>query len=184
MVTPRVRPEHRAILQRQKRYLAAYAECGSLKEAAQITGIGKSAHYEWLAKYPEYRVAYETATQRAIDSLEEEAKRRAMVGSDNLMMFMLKAKRPNEFRDMSTVRVDGKTIHQLNVNGQITHAHAHVTINPESLDADQCRLLLSLLDAQKVQEQPQLAHKQPETIILQPEQKKTRNVSANDFFDE
>ena len=48
-----------------------------------------------------------------VEGLEDEARRRAFGGSDLLMMFMLKAARPDRYRDRSTVDINQTVTHDL-----------------------------------------------------------------------
>lgn len=114
-------------LNRQHIFLKIYAECGNLTVAAVGAQIDVRAHYKWLED-EEYRTAFDTARNTALDLLEAEARRRAIEGdeepavyqgglcyerlangrkkqivykrkSDNLLMFLLKAGRPEQYRD-------------------------------------------------------------------------------------
>ncbi len=115
----------RTMPQKKKLFLADFAANGNVSLAVQAAGIARSTHYEWLNKYPKYKVAYEAAEDEAIDSLELEARRRAMHGtdepvfyqgfecgvirkySDTLLMFLLNGLRP------------GKHKHNVNVSGDL-----------------------------------------------------------------
>jgi hypothetical protein len=113
---------------KRKQFLAAYAQCGSVKLAAESANVNRDTHYEWL-KDPAYKQAFEDAREEACDRLGAEARRRAMgweepviyqgalcyhLGkngkpskkpltvarySDILLMFLLKAARPEKYRD-------------------------------------------------------------------------------------
>ncbi len=85
--------------------------------------MGRATHYEWMEKNPAYRRAFEEAQEDAADTLEAEVYRRAVTGvekpvgwykgvaggkvreySDVLLMFYLKALRPEKFRERYEVR--------------------------------------------------------------------------------
>jgi hypothetical protein len=88
-------------------FLAAYARCGNLTEAAAEAGITRHAHNAWLRDDDLYRRGFAAACQEASDALEAEARRRALHGveedvyhqgrvvgtrrvySDALLMFLL-----------------------------------------------------------------------------------------------
>lgn len=109
--------------QKKRAFLAAYAECGTVTHAAEYAGISRDTHYEWL-KDDAYRQAFEEAYEEAIEHLEVEARRRAASGvdepvfylgqqvgavrkySDNLLMFLLKAARPERYKDRQHHTVD------------------------------------------------------------------------------
>jgi hypothetical protein len=68
-------------LQHKKRsFLAAYAVCGNLSEAARASRVTRQAHYDWLEHDPSYAKAFVGASEEAADALEAEARRRAEAG--------------------------------------------------------------------------------------------------------
>ncbi len=106
--------------------------------AAQKAQCGRTMHYEWLKKDPDYPALYADAMEQAADRLEQEALRRAVVGlrrlkfgkdgvplvdpetgqpyveyeySDTLLIFLLKGARPEKFRE----RYEHQHSGQLNV---------------------------------------------------------------------
>jgi len=106
----------RGSLRKRRAFLAAYAEYGSIRAAAKAAGMDRSNHYEWMKDVPGYAAAFEEADARSGDALEDEATRRAHEGvlqaewyqgkavgtkrvfSDGLMMFLLRGKKPNKYR--------------------------------------------------------------------------------------
>lgn len=125
------------ISHRKKRaFLAAFAECGNVTEAADSVGIHRRTHYDWLANDPDYAAAFAEAEDEAVDRLETEARRRAVEGvrnekshyfkgdlvgvdvetkySDTLLIFLLKALRPEKYRE----RFETKHV------GEVHHTHA------------------------------------------------------------
>ena len=123
-------------------FLTALAQVGNLTKAAQMAGVNRKSHYWWLEKDPEYRELYQNALDSAIDLMEAEAWRRGVFGvdhnvyhkgrkidtykvhSDNLLMFLLKANRPDKFRDLNALDIDGRfaSLQQIIqiVNGPVT----------------------------------------------------------------
>ena len=115
-------------LNRQHVFLETYRVVGCITQAAQAARIEPSAHYRWLQNDPEYRSAFQSAQDAAVDLLVAEARRRALEGeeepviyqgglcyetlpnkkkkqivlrrrSDVLLMFLIKAGRPELYRD-------------------------------------------------------------------------------------
>jgi hypothetical protein len=98
-------------------FLAAFAEAGTVKHAAEIAGVSPKHPYYWLQNDSKFAAAFEQAKEDAIQSLEWEARRRAIEGrsepvfykgkrcavirkpSDTLLIFLLKAARPEIYRD-------------------------------------------------------------------------------------
>jgi hypothetical protein len=89
----------------QRRFLTAYSQCASITTAAETAGVVRQNHYVWL-RLAEYAAAFASAKEAAVERLEGECYRRAMRGSDNLLMFALKrhipAYRDRQHIDMTT----------------------------------------------------------------------------------
>lgn len=123
-------------------FLAAYADTGNITTSAQIAGIARPTHYDWMQDDPEYVTAFLQAEGQAIDSLEREARRRAIEGteepvyqggrevgtirkfSDVLLIFLLKGARPQKYRDNSRVEVTGANggpVHSVVTSGLEDH---------------------------------------------------------------
>jgi hypothetical protein len=94
----------------KKKALEAYAELGVISHACKAAGIARCTWYDWVENDPDFAQAAKEAEEAAIDALEAEARARAKKGSDILLMFCMKAKRP-EYRDRQTV--------DLNATGEI-----------------------------------------------------------------
>lgn len=107
---------------RQQRVLAAYVQTCSVTRAVELAGIARRTHCHWLESNEEYRAAFQVAQQQAIDALEDEAMRRAKDGtekpitvagkrevireySDLLAIFLLKALRPEKYRDRQVLDI-------------------------------------------------------------------------------
>lgn len=113
-------------------FLAAYAECGNITEAARRAGIDRTSHYRWIQE-PDYADAFRAAEEQAVEMLEREARRRAIEGlrkkkfdrngnpiidpetgeqyveheySDTLLIFLLKGARPEKYRDRHEIRAN------------------------------------------------------------------------------
>lgn len=108
------------------RMLAAYADVGTVREAAELVGISRRTHSRWADADPDYARAFADAREDVADTLETEAIRRATVGveepvfykgelvghvrkfSDTLLIFLLNGLRPEKYRDrrVEVVTVD------------------------------------------------------------------------------
>lgn len=98
-------------------FLEAFRENGSVKHSAEIAGISRITHYDWLKKDEKYATDFINAREDAADALEKEARRRAKDGvlepvfyqgekvatvrkySDVLLIFLLKGNRPEKFKE-------------------------------------------------------------------------------------
>ncbi len=101
----------------EQRFLDAYAGCGVVSRAARSAGISPSAVYQRKERDTDFAAAMELALDEATDSLEEEARRRAVEGvpepvyyqgeqvgtvqkySDSLLALLLKGRRKMIFSD-------------------------------------------------------------------------------------
>jgi hypothetical protein len=88
------------------RFLELIAATGNVHLAAAAVGVDRSTPYVRAARDPAFAAAWAQAREDAIDTLEAEARRRALASSDQLLMFLLRALRPELYRDTLTVRVD------------------------------------------------------------------------------
>ena len=108
--------QHNATPLKRAAFLAAYQETGTIRAAAEAAGIDRTTHYRWLDD-PEYAELFYQAQQEAVESLEAEARRRAVTGwqepifyqgqvvghrrrySDTLLIFLLKGAMPDKYVD-------------------------------------------------------------------------------------
>ena len=100
----------------QRGFLAAFSKTGTVSYAAEAAQVDRGRHYAWLKK-PTYSEAFEAAQVVAAETLEKEARRRAVEGievavyhqgkkvgtqhkySDVLLIFLLKGAMPERYRD-------------------------------------------------------------------------------------
>lgn len=64
---------------KRRAFLAAFAETGNVTRAAELAGVSRQMHYEWLADAT-YAADFAAAEDQAADRLEQEARRRATAG--------------------------------------------------------------------------------------------------------
>ena len=62
----------------------------------------------WLHKDSEYATKVDQAMEEAVDVLEAVARKRAIVGSDVLLIFLLKGHRPEKYRERHEVQHKAK----------------------------------------------------------------------------
>jgi len=97
-------------------FLELLTEGHTIRHACRETGIGRTTVYEARQDDAGFRAAWDDAVTVGIEALEEEARRRAVDGvrdfkmagdqivpmqrySDTLLVFLLKAKRPEVYRE-------------------------------------------------------------------------------------
>ena len=109
---------------RYELFFAALARCGQPGRACIESGVDRTTIYKRRRAEPEFAERWEAALEEFVDTLEREATRRAVEGtekgvwhqgtqvgaerqfSDSLLLAMLKAKR-REYRDTSKVELTG-----------------------------------------------------------------------------
>jgi hypothetical protein len=98
-------------------FLEALQATANVTASCRIAGLPRSCVYDWREADPEFAADWTSALERGCDALEDEAVRRGCEGylrpvfqqgrevgvireySDLLLIFMLKARRPDKFRD-------------------------------------------------------------------------------------
>jgi len=88
------------------RFIAVYSATGNVRLAATASGVSRAAIYKRAAVSSVFAEAWVQAREDAVDVLEAEARRRALTSSDALLMFLLKAHRPETYRERVDIRVD------------------------------------------------------------------------------
>lgn len=112
-------------------FLVELAQRGNVSVAAIAGGMSRNWYYDQRAADSEFAVAWDDALETAIDAMELEARRRAVEGvekpligrvgkdqdgiittvreySDSLMALLLKAHRPEKYRERTDVQHSGK----------------------------------------------------------------------------
>lgn len=67
-------------------FLAALAESGQVKKAAEAVGVSAPFLYKWRDEDPSFAEAWDRAIQVAVAGMEDEARRRAVDGYDELVI--------------------------------------------------------------------------------------------------
>jgi hypothetical protein len=102
---------------RDERFLRALTEGQTVSVAAKLAGYVRRTVYDWKRDDPEFTSRWQDAVDEAVDRLEAEADRRGVEGtlrpvfwkgvevghvrefSDTLLIFRLKALRPDKYRE-------------------------------------------------------------------------------------
>jgi hypothetical protein len=117
--------------ERRERFLKALSDTGIVSLAVEIAGTSRTRVYELRKRDTAFAAGWDEAEERAADVLEAEAWRRAVDGvpeplvssgkvvrdddgqplairrySDTLMLALLKARRPERFKDRAVVEHD------------------------------------------------------------------------------
>ena len=118
---------------KRKRFLEALTTTASVSRAAEAAGAHRGSFYDWRRDDPGFAAEWQEALERGLDALEDEAFHRALEGveepvfyqgqqvalvrkySDALLMFLLKARRPERFKDRAQLDIkDERTDEQIN----------------------------------------------------------------------
>ena len=127
-------------LQRKKRFLDAFRRVGVVVHAAKAAGVDRSVVYDWKRDDPEFLIAFVHAEQESTEVLEAEAVRRATrtrLPSDTLLIFLLKARRPEVYRDRVHVQAE--------VDARVTERAAADAGGEHLTDADVDRIARTVL---------------------------------------
>jgi len=89
----------------RERFLQILSESGNVSRACGLSGLSRSRIYEWRDRDPDFAAEWTAALQLGACALEDEAMKRAMDGSDYLLVFMLRALMPDKYRERRTVDV-------------------------------------------------------------------------------
>ena len=102
---------------KRERFLDALRDTGNVTKAAESVGISRRAAYDHRQANADFAAQWEDAWEESTDKLEAEARRRAFAGveepvfyqgekcgviqrySDTLLIFLLKAHRPEKYRE-------------------------------------------------------------------------------------
>jgi len=94
----------------KEQFLDVLKTTNLVSEACKVVGIHRPTAYRHREQDPEFAERWQEVIESSTDVLEQICVRRAAEGSDQLMMFMLKARRPHIYRE----------------NVQVEHQHNHV----------------------------------------------------------
>jgi hypothetical protein len=106
-------------------WLEAFEKAGTVVAACKAAGVGRTTAYEWRQKDEAFALAWADIEEATTEAMEREAFRRGVEGtveplvsagkhvtdvkkySDTLLIFMLKARRPEKYRDNVKVEHSG-----------------------------------------------------------------------------
>lgn len=127
----------RRLSPKQKVFLKSFANNPIVGRAAQDAEITKQSHYYWMRTDEVYKKIFEGLSDIIVGDLEEAAQTRAIEGvakdvyfqgtvvgqeqqySDTLLMFLLKAKRPEIYRERTSIDLNTKPINLDDVDPQL-----------------------------------------------------------------
>jgi hypothetical protein len=84
----------------RERFLSRLRDNGNVSDAAMYARIERSTAYDLRKKSPAFAAQWEEALDMAVEELERTANARARYNSDTLLIFLLKAHRPEKYREV------------------------------------------------------------------------------------
>lgn len=103
-------PEQKWRAHKKERFLASYKKTGGVFTAAAAVDISANAVWEWRQTDPEFDAAFNALKEKDTETLEHVAKARATKKSDLLLMFLLKGRRPETYRDSVKLEHSGAIV--------------------------------------------------------------------------
>lgn len=95
----------------KKLFLEKYRECGTRLVACRAVNISRKSIYDWEKNDPEFAAAMREAEKEVVEILENTALQRATSGgSDQLLMFLLKALDGNKYSERIRHEFTSKTL--------------------------------------------------------------------------
>jgi hypothetical protein len=95
------------LVDKKPAFLAAFVACANLTRAAELVGIDRGQHYEWLKADPEYKKAYAEAILQAGDTIRDAIADWGLIGVFE----------PNVFQGRFVYATRKRTLHTLE-NGE------------------------------------------------------------------
>lgn len=106
-------------------WLKAYIKHGTINRACRAVGVHRTTVFRARNDDEKFAQICSDIEEGIVDEIEHTGMQRAMLQSDRLIEFFLKAKRPLTYRD--NVRVE----HTGPDGGPIGHVHLHAEVEPE-----------------------------------------------------
>ena len=86
-------------------FIAALRNSGNVRASCNKAKISRRTAYNWRNRWATFAAEWAEALEDSCDVLEAEARRRGMSVSDRLLMFLLRAHRPEVFGDKAKVDI-------------------------------------------------------------------------------
>jgi len=93
--------------EKKARFLKTLRETGVVSQACDAADLGRTTAYEWRDSDEEFAQQWDEALSACIEDAEAEAWKRGRLKSDLLLMFMLKAHKPELYRETTRVEQTG-----------------------------------------------------------------------------
>lgn len=112
-VQPKKRPQGQNLtpqaLERAKRtFLQTLQETSNIAASCRAANVARKTVVEWRKKDTDFAESWDEAMEAGLDDLEQTARERAHDVSDLLLMFLLKANRPEKYRETIQHQASGE----------------------------------------------------------------------------
>lgn len=88
-------------------FLEELASTCNVAEAARVAGVARRTVYQHRETDPEFAAEWEDAVEAGVQALELALRKRAVVDSDTAAIFLLKAHRPDVYRENRRTELTG-----------------------------------------------------------------------------
>ena len=92
---------------KRKAFLKCLANGDSVQNSANVAGVARGTVYRWRQEDESFAADWDMALDSGVDRLEDEAYKRALDGSDTLLIFLLKSKRPGVYSEKLRQEISG-----------------------------------------------------------------------------
>lgn len=110
----------------QAQFIAALRDNGNVADACRRAKVDRSTAYRERHRSKTFAALWEDALEDAVDELERIANWRARMTSDTLLIFLLKAHRPDKYRE--TINI--------NITQLVEQTAAEMGVQPQDLLAE------------------------------------------------
>ena len=122
---------------KKQQFLDAFSRMKTIWAASRAVGVSRNTIINWRKLDPEFRAAFEVADVECTEQLETVAHDRALKGkSDQLLIFLLKSRNPDKYKERVQHDLDPKVMDILvsqfinvikkNVNDVCPHCNTHL----------------------------------------------------------
>lgn len=127
-----------ALNPKKQKALDKFKIAGTVLHACLAAGIHRRTWYDWIENDPVFAAAAVEATEGVTDELEDEAMKRAKEGDTTLIIFLLKSRRPDTYRETHKIELVSPAVRE--------SLRKTIEIINEELEPDDARRLLDRLD--------------------------------------
>lgn len=84
---------------KKEQFIEQLQRDGNVTRSCEAVNLARSTVYGWKRESEEFAAQWDQAVDAGVGALEDEAVRRALKGSDTLLIFLLKANKPEKYAE-------------------------------------------------------------------------------------